>query len=451
MMTYLPLIAIICIIILGSVLTLVLVKSTPGVKKGDKYQGKTKATILKDANKRLASNPKDASALMAVADVYFGENSFGKAMKTYRMLGDLCAVNPDLDEYKINLRYGICAMEEKIYKEAYKSLMIARNTDPEDFQINAYLGKIEYMMNKFDRAISYFLYALKIQPDHSESVKYLGLSYFKVKKYKEAVPRLNKAINGHPDDKETLFALAISCNETGRIEHALKIFSHLRPDPVWGPKSALYSGAINSKLRNFDKAIIDYEIGLKHEGIPEDILLELKYRLAAIHSKQGNLEKALDVLRDIARISPAYKDVQTQIRKFRELSANKNLQIYLNAPATDFVALCRSITTNVIKNTKVNITDVSFTNADYVDIVAEVRAQKWEDLILFRYVRTDGMVGHLMVRDLYEKIKEIHAGRGFCFSAGGFTESAEQWVEARLIDLVSKDKLIQQLNKVDTF
>jgi len=451
MMSYLPYIAIIVVVILGAVLSLVLVKSSPGGKKADKYKGKTKSATLKEANKKLASNPKDPNALMAIADLYYEENSFGKAMKTYRMLVDLCAVNPDLDEYKINLRYGICAMEEKIYKEAYKSLMLARNSKPEDFQTNAYLGKIEFMMKKYDRAISYLLYALKIQPDHSESGKYLGLSYFKVKKYKEAVPRLNRAISGHPDDKEALFALAISCNETGKMEHALKIFSHLRPDPVWGPKSALFSGSINTKMRKLDKAIIDYEIGLRHEKIPDEIMLELKYRLAAVHSNQGQLDKALEVLRDITRINPSYKDIQTQIRKFRELSSNKNLQIYLNAPSTDFVSLCRNITNIVIKKTKVNITDVSFANADYVDIIAEVRAQKWEDLILFRYVRTEGLVGHLMVRDLYEQIKELHAGRGFCFSAGGFTESAEEWVEARLIDLVSKDKLLQYLNKVENF
>ncbi|MBI9098871.1 MAG: tetratricopeptide repeat protein [Spirochaetaceae bacterium] len=446
-----PYIAIITIVILGSILSLVLVKSSSAGKKNDKYQNKSKAVILKEASKKLASNPKDPKALMAIADLYFGENNFNKAMKTYRMLVDLCAVNPDLDEYRINKNYGICAMEEKIYKEAYKSLMIARNSKPEDFLTNAYLGKIEYMMKKYDRAISYLLYALKLQPDHSESIKFLGMSYFKVKKYKEAVSRLNRAVSGHPDDKESLFALAICCNESGRVEHALKIFSHLRPDPVWGPKSALYSGTINTKMRKLDKAIIDYEIGLKHEKIPDEIFMELKYRLAGIYSSQGQLEKALEALRDITRINPSYKDISNQIRKYRELSSNKNLQIYLNAPATDFVSLCRNITAIVIKKTKVNIIDVNFNNSEFVDIIAEVRAQKWEDLILFRYVRTEGLVGQIMVRDLYEQIKELHAGRGFCFSAGGFTENAEQWVEARLIDLISKDKLIQYLNKVEAF
>ena len=451
MMSYLPFIAIIAVVILGSILSLIMVKSSDSKKNRRKYEGKSKTAIIKDANKKLASNPKDPNALMAIADVNFGDNNFSKAMKTYRMLVDLCGVNPDLDEYKINLHYGICAMEEKIYKEAYKSLLLARSTKPEDFQTNAYLGKIEFMMKKYDKAISYLLYALRIKPDHTESLRFLGMSYFKVKKYKEAVSRLNKAVSGHPDDKESLFALAISCNESGRVEHALKIFSHLRPDPVWGPKATLYSGTLHTKMRKFDKAIIDYEIGLKHENIPDDILLELKYRLAGVYSSQGQLEKALEVLRDITRINPSYKDIQPQIRKFRELSSNKNLQIYLNAPSTDFVSLCRNITAIVIKNTKVNIVDVSFENSEYVDIIAEVRAQKWEDLILFRYVRTEGMVGQMMVRDLYEQIKELHAGRGFCFSAGGFTENAEQWVEARLIDLISKDKLIQYLNKVDAF
>ncbi len=449
MYNLMPLIAIIAIVIIASIISLVLFKSTSGKTKGDKYKGKSKANIVKDANKKLASNPKDANALMALADVYFDENSFGKAMKTLRMLSDLCAVHPEMDEYKINLRYGICAMEEKNYKEAYKSLMIARNAKPEEFQTNAYLGKIEFLMKKYDRAINYFLYALKIQPDHSESIKLLGLSYYKIKKYKEAVPRLNRAISGHPDDKESVFAFAISCYETGRMEHALKIFTHLRPDPIWGPKSALYSGSIHTKIRKPERAILDYEIGLRHENIPTDILLELKYRLAAIFSSLGKLDKALEVLKDINRINPSYKDIQSQIRKYRELSSNRNLQVYLNAPSTDFVNLCRNLTTTVFKKAKVNISNVSFDNAEYVDILADVKTSKWEDIILFRYVRTDGMVGHLMVRDLYEQIKDVHAGRGFCFSAGGFTESAEQWVEARLIDLISKEKLIQYLNKID--
>jgi len=159
MMSYLPYIAIIAVVILGSILSLVLVKSSSNGKKSDKYDGKTKSAIVKEANKKLASNPKDPNALMAIADLNFGDNHFSKAMKTYRMLVDLCAVNPDLDEYKINLRYGICAMEEKIYKEAYKSLMLARNTKPEDFQTNAYLGKIEFLMTKYARDISYLLFA----------------------------------------------------------------------------------------------------------------------------------------------------------------------------------------------------------------------------------------------------------------------------------------------------
>ena len=52
------------------------------------------------------------------------------------------------------------------------------------------------------------------------------------------------------------------------------------------------------------------------------------------------------------------------------------------------------------------------------------------------------------MRELYAHIKEVHAGRGFCLSAGKFTEEAEKFVEARLIDLLPKAKLVKLLNKV---
>ena len=45
--------------------------------------------------------------------------------------------------------------------------------------------------------------------------------------------------------------------ESGAVDRALKIFSHLRPDPVLGPQSALYSGLIHVQTAQYDKAVID--------------------------------------------------------------------------------------------------------------------------------------------------------------------------------------------------
>ncbi|MCK5200312.1 MAG: restriction endonuclease, partial [Spirochaetales bacterium] len=72
-----------------------------------------------------------------------------------------------------------------------------------------------------------------------------------------------------------------------------------------------------------------------------------------------------------------------------------------------------------------------------------------DDTILFRYIRATGQVGEFVLRDLYSKTKEVKAGRGFCITAGDFTEGAHQFVEARLIDLIDKKQLMQKMEKLE--
>ena len=93
--------------------------------------------------------------------------------------------------------------------------------------------------------------------------------------------------------------------------------------------------------------------------------------------------------------------------------------------------------------------DVTVQKSEYADILAEISTKKYEDLVLFRFVRTTGSIGELLLRELYTRSKEMKAGRGFCLTAGDFTDGARQFVEARLIDLVEKEDLLKRLNKLD--
>jgi len=411
-------------------------------------QAKDRDSIMKEANRRLANNPKDTEALTALADLHYSEQNYPQAMKTYGILLELCATNSRLDEQMINLRFGLSAMNARVWSEAYKSLTIARTKAPEDFDINSSLGILEYRRNNYEKSVGFLRQALKEDNSHHESLRYTGLSLFKLRRYKEAAPYLRRAATGHPDDKEVLFCLARSLFEMGQLEQGLKIFSHLRPDPEWGPQAALFSGTINRQKKMFDKAIMDFEIGLKHQQIKEDVLLELKYRLADCYNQTSQLDKALTELNDLYGIKPKYKDVAIQRKKIKELTTNQNLQTYLMAPISEFITLCRRLTLVLFPKTRIKVVDISVHKNEHVDILAEVKARKWEDLILFRFYREEGQINELSVRELYAHVKEVHAGRGFCLTAGVFTEEAQQFVEARLIDLMAKEKLMKLLNKV---
>jgi tetratricopeptide (TPR) repeat protein len=152
---------------------------------GKKFKGKDRNAVIKEANRRLAQNPKDAEALLALADLYYREGIFDKSMRSYELLIDLCATNPEIDEFDVTTRYALSAMKLKKYDEAYKSLLIARSMKPDVFEINYNLGYLEYQKKNYEKAAKLLLIARKDQPEHVETLRYLGMSLYKLQKYRK--------------------------------------------------------------------------------------------------------------------------------------------------------------------------------------------------------------------------------------------------------------------------
>jgi tetratricopeptide (TPR) repeat protein len=426
----------------------VLVVSLMGRSRGG-HKTKGRDAIVRDANKKLTQNPRDHGALLAIGDVYYQEENWEQALRAYETLSELTTTYPSMDEFTINQRYGIAALKMNQPNEAYKALTTAMAINPGDFEVNYNLGSLEFQRKNYEKAILHFQKAKLKDPEHAPTLRGLGHSLFKTRKYKEALASIRKAIELAPDDKESLYTLAECYFEANQTDQALKIFAHLRADPVMGPSACLFSGTINANQRQNEKAVEDFEIGLKHENIKPEILIELKYRLATAYLRQQEIGKAIALLRDVQAANASYKDVNILISRYQELNANKNLQIYLIAPQADFLALCRKIVMNYYLKAKVKITNISVNKSEWADILAEVDTPKWSDVVLFRFNRSQGSVGELVVRDFHSHIKEVKAGKGICVSPGNFSEEAKRYTEARLIDLIPKEKLTAILNTVD--
>jgi hypothetical protein len=217
-----------------------------------------------------------------------------------------------------------------------------------------------------------------------------------------------------------------------------------------GPNACLTSGLIHVETRSNDLAIQDFDMGLRHQNIKPDILVELRYNLAATYIKLNEIGKAIPLLKLIQLDSPSYKDVNVLISKYQELNANRNLHVFLMASSADFIALCRKVVMTYFAKAKVKITNISVNKNEWADILAEVNTPKWSDLIMFRFIRTQGSIGELIVRDFHSHLKEVKAGKGVCMTVGAFTEEAKRYTEARLIDLIEKERLTAILNTVDT-
>ena len=418
---------------------------------GGKKHAKGREAILRNANKRLAQNPHDPEALAAVSDVYFQEESWDKAMKAYEGLLEILPNGPvaGIDNFEVNLRYALSALKLNLTEQAYKGLSTARNLKQDNFEVNYNLGVLEFQRKNYEKAIQLLQQARIQDPESSAALRYLGHAFFRLKKPKEAMNFIRKAIDLAPEDKESLYTLAECYYEANQTDQALRIFSHLRPDPVMGPSACLISGTIHAEIRQNDLAIQDFEIGLKHLNIKPDVLAELRYRLGTTYIRQNEIGKALPLLKMLQLENASYKDVNVLIGKYQELNANRNLQIFLMAPSADFVALCRKVVMTYFAKAKVKITNISVNKNEWADILAEIDTPKWSDLIMFRFIRTQGSIGELIVRDFHSHLKEVKAGKGVCITVGNFTEEAKRYTEARLIDLIEKERLSAILNTVD--
>ena len=439
-----PVFAVVIALIL-IVLLFMMLKSRIGTGTGK--QNKSRDAIIKKVNKRLENNPKDGEALAELGDLFYREENWQDAFKTYGALAELGSQGPN--EFETNLRWGMAALKLGLTEEAYRGLSIAKNLNANNFDVAYNLGILEFQRKNYERAIQILNQARIQNPDHAPTLRTMGHSYFRLKKSKEAMTYIRKAIDLAPDDKESLFTLAECYYEANQTDQALRVFKHLRGDPVMGASACLTCGIINSEARQYEKAIQDFELGLRHENIKADIKLDLRYRLALCYIRVNDISKALVLLRGIQAEFPSYKDVSVLIGKYQELNANKNLQIYLMAPSGDFIALCRKIVMGYFPKAKIKVTNISVHKSEWADILTEVDTPKWADIIMFRFIRTQGSVGELVIRDFHSHLKEVKAGKGICVAVGVFSEGARRYTEARLIDLIEKDTLIAMLNNVD--
>lgn len=410
---------------------------------------KDKANILKSSNKKLAQNPKDPKALSLLSDLYYDEGDYDKAMRALSVLEELAQSNKGLDSFDITRKYAIALLKSGNKEEAYRAFTRADGLNASNFEVNFNLGALEYQRKNYDLAVHRLRMARTENRNHAGTVRYLGLAYYKMHRYKEGLEQLKKAIETNPEDKEVMFAIGQCYNSLGNKDQGLKIFTHLRADPVVGALACLYGGGICFQAGQLEEAIGNFEMGLKHQKISIDIRIELKYRMAAVFLQQQNLVPAIDLLKEIQQTSPNYKDVHQQIQKYADLIANKNLSIYLLSGNSEFANLCRKVCITFFPKAHVKVVDMAITQNQYLDIVAEVNTARWEDLVVFRFIRNTGQVSDLIIRELYSKIKEEKAGRGLCLTAGSFTEEAKLFVEARLIDLIERDDLEKRLKKIE--
>jgi tetratricopeptide (TPR) repeat protein len=405
-------------------------------------------TKARAAARRIAQNPRDARALLALAEAAYKAGDWEASRQKYRALLDLSAAEPDLDETEISLRHGMAAFRAGALDEAKKSLEYARTKREFTFEPSFSLGCLEARRGNLEKAAGYFNRAHQADPDNLAATKQLGESLFALGHYHDSIPLLSRAFEQLPDDRALLFRIGRAYAETDKADEAARIFSRLRTDPALGPRAALLSAQYQVEKRQYDRAIEDIGIGLRHPGADRKTVLELKYRLGGAWLRKGDIGKALVSWKEIAETESSYRDVPELLARYREIGSNSRLRAYLMSPVSEFVTLCRRLVAQVYPRSRVKIVSVSIRQSEFLDIAAEVDAGSWKDTVLFRFVRASGVIGEPPLRDMYARTRDLKAGRGVCIAPGSYSPGAKAFVEGRVLELLDKQGLLKLLARV---
>ena len=396
----------------------------------EKVHKKGKSALVKEAEKKLVKDPHNIPALETIGEIYYQDKNWEKVWGVYKTLYDLSAAHIEIDVAKSTLRMGLSAFYQNRIEDAVNVLMVTIKKDPDNFEANLVLGKVLLQKNIIDKAAYCLKKAKTLMPENNEVNALLGKCLFKMQKYRESLQFIKQALEESPDNKELLYDMAVAMSECGLSEKALKVFIHLRPDPEFGPLSCLEAGKMHERVKDFQNAIKDYEIALRHQNMNEQLAIQIKYRLGNTYIAMNNISQGLVYLKQVQMMKAGYKDTDSLVSRYAELNQNKNLQIYLLSGTSDFVALCRKLISVFFKESFVKIEDIQVTSG-FVEIVCNAENVKWESKQIFRFYRTQNIIGDLYIREFHGKIRDTKCDNGVCVTVGSFSESAHRFVEGR--------------------
>jgi tetratricopeptide (TPR) repeat protein len=433
----------------GIAVAVVIIVFLSGQSKASKEpKQKNRLAVIKDAQKKLAQNPHSVQGLSELSELYYKEHLWEKSLPLFITLFEIAPAHPEINFAETGLKLGVSAFKLGRYEEALRGLITSYKMNSENFEVNYYLGQTCFEVKDYVKAVPCLKKALAINPSAPNAIKWIGLSLNQQKHYKESLQYCKRALENEPGNKDLLFAMAEGLENVGNTTKAIQVYEHLRNDAVYGARACLTAGMIYLSSNELDKAIPEFEAGMQCQNISPDVLADLRYHLGSSYIKNNEIAKGLPHLKTLEQDKPGYKDTEALITRYQELNQNTNLQIYLLGSNADFAVLCRKLSVAFFPKARIRITELA-PQGEIVDMVAEIATIKWEDIIVFRFIRSTGPVNELYIRELHAKIKDTQAGRGFYISAGIFQEPARKYVEGRPIDLIDKAQLAKMLLKID--
>ncbi|MCK4649054.1 tetratricopeptide repeat protein [bacterium] len=264
--------------------------------------------VIEEVETAIERNPTQVELYWLLANLYHGEKSYHRAIKTYQKIIE----QEPYRKSEIYRRIGDIYVENKQYEEAitsYEEILTLFQSDPAPFKkIEAFkkiflvyekMGRVEEKLREYEEKITR-------EPENIELYQVLGGIYEALERWEEGSRLYLKALEIAPQNREierNSRLLAYRCKRNGALKAALPLFQKFRERE---PARAQYT-----------IALIEIYIGLGEKEKARSLLEEFSQKeskslyelrnIARLYQQQGEHALAEEYYRKAREMRPWYR------------------------------------------------------------------------------------------------------------------------------------------------
>jgi tetratricopeptide (TPR) repeat protein len=402
-------------------------------------------SIIASLEKVVHRDPGDYDSWFKLIEAHRSSGNFDDAIRKLNELISKANGKKGFNGREANAMLADCYVKTNKPDDAFKIYAILHKADPDDPVPYLQMARIEKERGDAEKAIHYLTRAQTLAPEDVDVLKELAILTHETAGSPDAHMMFKSVLNLRPDDVESHFRLGQIEMQFQNFKAAYPHFIKSKDSKEFAVRSLINIGTILSRFGKLENAGKVFTAALRFPAIGKEDMLDARYQLGETLLAAKNIPGAIEQWEKILATVKEYRDVSEKLERYEQTKTNSLLHSYMICPLQEFTGLCERVAKNFAKSVIVIRSEPQRDQS--LEIYTQAFYKEMSGPILFKFFRGTTNVGQLVIREFYEKLREMKAKFGICFTTAEYSEEAHAFSMGRVLELHGKRELARFLAK----
>lgn len=294
---------------------------------------------MREINELDPKHKREPYILWVSANLYYKQQQFILAMAALQNIIDSGAFTKEINQ--LNVREFLAKIYEETgnYKKAIDEYNEIIRLKDQDFDSLFKAGTISYEAGEWALAQQYFSLAIARNDSNPQLLYMLANCYYQMRSYHAAQQHIQHALDLDPTNVQYHLLMGEVLSASRDFQNAVVELEIAYGSNALENKDAISLQLANSyyELGNYDKAKSYYEQVLNKEDIPNDKVVDERYRYAETLVKNKQFENAVRQWEIIKATRNIYLDIDHKLKTYSSIIANNALRTALEMDVVDYL------------------------------------------------------------------------------------------------------------------